>query len=83
MPSFYPEGDTVQSKDNELRSLHKIVSLVAAGGGGGGGLAFSTGSGSPEGAISGKPGDMYYDTGTMFHYQKITGVNTTTGWGVT
>lgn len=53
-----------------------------AGGGGGGGLAFSTGTGSPEGAVTGSPGDTYWDTATDFKYTKVTGIATNTGWFV-
>lgn len=55
---------------------------VAGGGGGGGGLTFSTGTGSPEGTVSGSPGDTYWDTSTNFYYVKVTGTATTTGWRV-
>ncbi len=43
---------------------------------------FSTGHGSPEGAVIGDPGQRYVDLDTDFHYTKITGVGTDTGWFV-
>lgn len=68
MPSFYPEGDTVLPSDNELRSLHKIVSLnsvvVSAGG--------LSGSGAP-GAGAGSDGDLYVDKTNRDLYAKIGG----------
>lgn len=30
MPSYFPEGDTTQPGDDELRSLHKQASLLFA-----------------------------------------------------
>ncbi len=60
----------------------EMVADVACGGGGGGGLAFSTGHGSPEGVVSGSPGDTYWDLDTSFEFTKVTGTATTTGWQV-
>lgn len=48
----------------------------------GGGLVFSTGTGSPEGVVTGSPGDTYWDTGPNFEYVKVTGSATTTGWAI-
>lgn len=84
-PGYFPEGDSPRATDNEMRSLQKIVSLVAAGGGGGGttlaegGYNYS-GAGSPEGVQSGSPYETYWDTTNNAHYTKISGVGTTTGW---
>lgn len=66
-----------------LMEIALLAQIVAAGGGGsGGGLAFSTGSGSPEGAVSGSPGDTYWDNDTGNYYVKVTGTATTTGWAI-
>jgi hypothetical protein len=66
-----------------LMELALLAQIVAAGGGGaGGGLAFSDGSGSPEGAVSGSPGDTYWDNDTGNYYVKVTGTATTTGWAI-
>lgn len=55
---------------------------AGSGGGGGSGLTFSTGSGSPEGVVTGSPGDTYWDTANDFYYIKVTGTATNTGWMV-
>jgi hypothetical protein len=73
--------------DSTQVSLVKVVAhlaaYVAAGGGGGGsGLTFSTGSGSPEGSVSGSPGDTYWDTAANTYYVKVTGSATNTGWAI-
>lgn len=39
--SFFPEGNIVQSGDNELRVLMKIADDFSGGGGGGGGVGAS------------------------------------------
>lgn len=71
MPTFYPEDDTVLPSDGELRTLHKIASLTAAGGGGAGGGTLS-GAGVP-GAGLGSNGDIYVDTTNRDLYVKIGG----------
>ena len=55
---------------------------VAGGGGGGGGAgtAFTVGTGSPEGVVSGSPGDRFWASDTGFEWTKVTGSATTTGW---
>ena len=45
-------------------------------------LHFSTGSGSPEGVVTGSPGDTYWDTSSEEYYIKITGTATNTGWTI-
>lgn len=81
MPSFFSDGNTPRREDPRWRILQKILgATIAGGGGGGGGLAFHTGTGSPEGAVSGSPGDTYWDTSTGFKWTKVTGSATTTGW---
>lgn len=63
----------------------RVGKLIANGGGGGssgGGLSFSTGTGEPEGVVTGSPGDTYWDTSTDFYYVKVTGTATNTGWMV-
>jgi len=37
MLSFYPESTTILPSDNEMRTLHKIASLLGTGSGGGSG----------------------------------------------
>lgn len=83
-PTFFGEGSTPRVRDTRWRILQKILgaTLDGGGGGGGGGLAFSTGTGSPEGVVTGSPGDTYWDTSTDFEYTKVTGTATTTGWMV-
>lgn len=83
-PTFFGEGSTPRVTDTRWRILQKILgaTIDAGGGGGGGGLSFSTGSGSPEGVVSGSPGDTYWDNDTAFEYTKVTGAATTTGWQV-
>ena len=66
MPSFFPEGNTVLPKDNELRLLAKLVSLTASGGGGGGGSGYIFhGNGPPSGPQTGQTNlnaaAIYYD----------------------
>lgn len=83
MPEFYPENDTVLPSDNELRSLHKIVSL-SGGGGGGSASSYSvggnfSGSGSPEGVVTANKGATYTDTTNQQFYFKTTD-GTNTGW---
>jgi hypothetical protein len=46
------------------------------------GLAFTVGTGSPEGAVTGNPGDTFWDQATDQEYRKITGVGTSTGWAI-
>jgi hypothetical protein len=65
-----------------LMELALLAQIVNAGGGGGGGLAFSTGSGSPEGVVTGNPGDTYWDDDTGNYYVKVTGTATNTGWAI-
>lgn len=80
MPSFYPENDTIKPSDDEMRTLHKLVS-----GGGGGSGTYATGgnfsgSGSPEGVVPAEPGATYVDTdapGTLYFKRIGTG---NTGW---
>ncbi len=67
---------------SERQLLASIALTLCEGGGGGGGLSFSTGTGSPEGVVTGSPGDTYWDTSTDFEYTKVTGTATTTGWMV-
>lgn len=67
---------------SERQLLASIAYSICNGGGGGGGLAFSTGTGSPEGVVSGSPGDTYWDTDGDFYYVKVTGSETTTGWQI-
>lgn len=57
-----------------------LLKDAISGGGGGGGLKFTPGTGSPEGVVSGSPGDTYWDTDGGFYYVKVTGSETTTGW---
>lgn len=62
-----------------------INSKIAPGGlqgpsGIGGSVVSTVGSGSPEGAVLGKPGDLWLDDTTDTRWVKKTGVNTTTGW---
>lgn len=79
--TFYPEGTTVLSSDNELRTLHKIASLAASGGaGGGGGAAGFSGNGSPEGVVTANPGATYVRIDTGGFWYKATGTGTNTGW---
>lgn len=66
----------------QLMALSLLVQIIAGGGGGGGGLAFSTGSGSPEGVVTGSPGDTYWDLDGNFKYTKVTGSATDTGWAI-
>lgn len=67
----------------QLMELALLVQVVDnGGGGGGGGLAFSTGTGSPEGVVSGSPGNTYWDTNADTYYVKVTGTGTNTGWAI-
>lgn len=52
--------------------------MVAAGGG----IIIpgSSGNGSPEGVVTGSPGNLYVDLLTGDLYKKVTGVVTNTGW---
>ena len=78
MPAFYPENDTSLVSDNEMRSLHKLVNVLAGAPGGGGGMVHSTvGSGSPEGVVVGSPGDKYLDGDIDAIWTKKTGAGTT------
>lgn len=49
MPFFYPENNTVEPKDNELRTLHKIAGLLGGGGGGGTGIGGLVNRAAPTG----------------------------------
>lgn len=53
---------------------------LAAGIGAGIIIPGSSGVGSPEGVVSGSPGNIYVDTATGNLYKKVSGANTTTGW---
>lgn len=64
----------------EEAAIYLLNQIAGNGGAGGGGLAFSTGTGSPEGVVSGSPGDTYWDTSTGFKWTKVSGTATTTGW---
>lgn len=80
MPAFFPENNTVLPSDNELRSLHKIVSLS----GGGSSATYSSGgnfsgTGSPEGVVTANKGATYTDTAAQQFYFKTTD-GTNTGW---
>lgn len=72
MPSWYPEGNSVLPGDGELRTLHKIASLIAEGGGGGGGglPLVRRGSIPPVGDAPGEPGKDYTDVATGIHYSQ-------------
>ncbi len=69
---------------SERQLLASIALTLCEGGGGGGGLAFSTGTGSPEGVVVGSPGDTYWEDPGVLDYKwtKVTGTATTTGWKV-
>jgi len=68
---------------NDRQLLASIaLNICNGGGGGGGGLSFSTGTGSPEGVVTGKPGDTYWDTAGDFYYVKLTGSGTNTGCAI-
>jgi len=49
---------------------------------GGPGVIFPgmSGHGSPEGVVTGSPGNLYVDVDTGDLYKKVTGANTNTGW---
>ena len=79
MPSFFGEGNTPLVTDTRWRALEKILGATVDGGGGSN--AFSTGSGSPEGTVTGNPGDRYGDDNTGTLYTKWLGTGTT-GWQV-
>lgn len=79
MPSYFPENNTALASDNEVRSLQKIVSLLA-GGGSGGGAALYSGTGSPEGVVTAAVGSIYTDTSTAQVWTKVSGAGNT-GWG--
>jgi hypothetical protein len=83
--SFYPEGATILVGDDVLRSVHKLVATAMSGvpgppGPPGGGANSTVGSGSPNGAVSGNPGDKYLDGDVDAIWTKKTGVGTNTGW---
>lgn len=44
------------------------------------GATIRTGSGSPEGVVYGKVGNLYIDTNESILYKKVSGNNTNTGW---
>jgi len=50
----------------QLGILSNTVATIIGTGAGGSGLTFSTGHGSPEGAVTGKPGDTYWDLDEEF-----------------
>jgi hypothetical protein len=54
------------------------------GGGNGGGVSMAAGllygNGSPEGVVTGSPGNIYTRLDTGGFWNKITGEGTTTGW---
>lgn len=68
-----------------MRSLQKLVNLVATGSGGGGtslsagGFNYS-GAGSPQGVQNGSPYQTYYDTTNEQIWVKQSGAGTNTGW---
>ena len=64
----------------ERAVTYLLAQIQAGGGGGGGGSAFTVGTGSPEGAVSGSPGDRFWASDTGFEWTKVTGAATTTGW---
>jgi hypothetical protein len=72
-------GDSLQVNAVKLVAH---LSALSGGGGVGGGLAFTTGAGSPEGAVSGSPGDTYWNTSNDTYYVKVTGSATNTGWAI-
>lgn len=71
MPAFYPENNSSRASDDEVRSLHKLVSAGVSGGGGGSGAQLS-GAG-PPGAGLGSDGDLYVDRTNRDMYAKIGG----------
>lgn len=73
---------TPTASDNELSAVLKTCLAVVSGGTGGTGTKFTTGTGSPEGVVTGSPGDRFFATDTNFLYTKITGVGNT-GWSIT
>lgn len=73
-------GDSLQI--SLVKAVAHLTAYAGGGGGGGSGLAFSTGSGSPEGVVVGSPGDTYWDTSLSLFYLKVTGTATNTGWEI-
>lgn len=81
-PNCYPE-----SHDTQLSTLEKILQCGTGGGGGGDAGGGSgdcpacnfSGSGSPEGVVTGVVGSRYYDILNDDHYIKATGSGNT-GW---
>lgn len=55
---------------------------LAGGGSSGGVLSWDSGSGSPEGVVTGSPGDRWWDNDTGNEYVKVTGTATNTGWAI-
>jgi hypothetical protein len=70
--------DTVH--DLTAKLAYWLQQVSGGGGGGGSGSAFTVGTGSPEGVVSGSPGDRFWASDTGFEWTKVTGVATTTGW---
>lgn len=60
--------------------LQALREISTGGGGGGGSSCCNSGTGSPEGVVSGSPGHTYFDTSSDGFWVKRTGTNTTTGW---
>lgn len=60
--------------------ITQLLCNISGGGGGTGSSCCHSGTGSPEGVVSGDPGHTYVDTSNGFFYVKTSGTGTTTGW---
>lgn len=88
-------GDTVPATTQELvAEANCLICMVSPGlvpylmiqalrnisGGGTGSSCCHSGTGSPEGVVTGDPGHTYIDTSNGFFYVKTSGTGTNTGW---
>jgi len=78
-PVFLGDGSTPRRGDALWAIEQKILGVLTDGGGGGAGLGGLSGSGSPEGAVTASPGQVYTDVSTGGFWNKVTGAGNT-GW---
>lgn len=80
LPVFFGDGYDPRRSDPQWVILQKILGALDSGlGGGGTGAGGLAGVGSPEGVVTGSPGQVYTQTDTGGFWNKVTGTGNT-GW---
>lgn len=65
---------------SEKQILAAILAVLDGGSGGGGGGGGSVGVVDPNGAVTGSPGDLYFNSANQTFWVKASGTSTDTGW---